>query len=1549
MMSGRNILPVLTALLLIFSCLSPGVNAQTVRIEQVNTSDFPRMRALVRMVDDRDQLLGGGREFVFNLRENGATINNFALVPPDGSAPDSVSVLFSVAAELFANSNDRQLIRTALDSAMAIPVIGAAEFALCVYQDRPLIVQDFTTNAAALLRRFDEFSAWKVARDNASDAAYSRPFGYVRFRETGRHPYRIIALARDAYRPNFSTEFTAILDGNNEQIYNLQLVNNEDAIVGTGQKTLFIDALEHPRRLNTALRDVMLHALNRRAFAVEWYSRARCAGRSQLVIDSPQFNNADTAWFNLDAALLPRLSVEPDFIDFGVLAPGESRDTLLTLIARGGDQRIDQIVSNNPRFQVINAPGRGELLTRDQPVSLTLRFQSVDGALASGALVFKSNACDAVSLECVGGDKLAAAADGDRLTLEAPAAGELLGEHHLYTIRWSGVGPNIPVRLEYALAGQPRRYLISDQARGGSYEWLVPDHPGNALQVFVSLQQPPDGRATPQRQQIRSFSSAFALSADGQLLATRSNTGTIDFNRTADGVQVRSIDLGLNFNVNMAAWHPAGRYMALAFGSSGLALLDTTTGDVDYQPDFMSNSITAAAWSPSGDYLAVADRTGNVAIWNLAERRFERSAVFGSTEYNVKLVWTADEQYVALVNYDRRLVAWPWRNENVGPYTVAEAGSSFSDLAAGPAGNELAVLSYAGHCVVIELDNPAALRRIDLPVNGADVLAWDHVRGLLYIFDTAEPDLLRIAVDDGQPIASINIGRGARAIQLDGDGSTALVFRTAPNGLYKFSAFNLPDFAPRSQLQGPEVNARTVQWLLDGTGLIVSAFSAPMQWDAATERLSPLPPAASESLREFRLQPSTGRRALLNNREEIELYDAADNLLATGDPGSLAKNLQWRADRNQVGIVRNRELFLFDGDAAQFSRVLSLDANVAAYDWEPAGELRAAVTLNGPFVLLWNPENGTLDTVDFKQPARFSPVVSTVAWRPDGAQFAVGGSEGFLAIHDLENEENAKLFVGEDARYAGVTALAWSADGASLAVAFNNLVVRIFELNGGPDRSFTKKYSSQIRELAWNPDGRRLAVRSDLGDVQIWDTGIIPSQTQADSATIGTADARIDVLDGLFPDTQIFVQSPADQPAALVNIGARPWTYRRINYSSFAWSPEFGLVEPRAQQQTIAPGDTLSINLQFRPTNPGDIEHSIYLDVGDTIVGVSLRGRALPLDLLQPRAELDMGVIPLGAAPRDTLLSGFLINTSDQPHTLTDIAIIGPHASHFDLPESPVGRTLAPGALLELTVRFTPVAAGVNNALLALEVDGTPQPRELLLRARTITPILDVEDFSAAAGEVAYARVFFSEPDVLRAADITSRRCRVELEYNSDMLVPLESAAILPAGAEHRVRASFDFTWDGRSAVLGDVAFTAALGHLEQSPVRVSAFAWLDVSGTASTEAGEGGAGLFTLENLCRVDGTRLFNPRGSSPELRVVPDPGDGEAEIVGISIERGDLQFDIFDRLGHRVWRIRRQMLEPGPFRIPVDLRDLPTGLYLIRMRSLSVELFNTLVILK
>lgn len=81
--------------------------------------------------------------------------------------------------------------------------------------------------------------------------------------------------------------------------------------------------------------------------------------------------------------------------------------------------------------------------------------------------------------------------------------------------------------------------------------------------------------------------------------------------------------------------------------------------------------------------------------------------------------------------------------------------------------------------------------------------------------------------------------------------------------------------------------------------------------------------------------------------------------------------------------------------------------------------------------------------------------IYTVAFRPDGAVFAVGSSLDGKGELRLFNTDDAKQLVKFDAGLAGIYTLAWKADGKELALSGFDGIVRIFDpVTGKPIRQF---------------------------------------------------------------------------------------------------------------------------------------------------------------------------------------------------------------------------------------------------------------------------------------------------------------------------------------------------------------------------------------------------------------------------------------------------------------------------------------------------------------
>jgi WD40 repeat protein len=141
--------------------------------------------------------------------------------------------------------------------------------------------------------------------------------------------------------------------------------------------------------------------------------------------------------------------------------------------------------------------------------------------------------------------------------------------------------------------------------------------------------------------------------------------------------------------------------------------------------------------------------------------------------------------------------------------------------------------------------------------------------------------------------------------------------------------------------------------------------------------------------------------------------------------------------------------------------------------WRPDGRLLAAAV--GRRVVLWSPE-GVCEDVSEPLPA----TVTCLAWHPKGVLCAAGSYGG------------VRLLRGKGARAVqslewtgSVLEVAFSPDGRRLAHGNQDASVHFWDLRRGGELEMAG-YATKVRELAWSPDGRWLATGGGEG-VTLWD------------------------------------------------------------------------------------------------------------------------------------------------------------------------------------------------------------------------------------------------------------------------------------------------------------------------------------------------------------------------------------------------------------------------------------------------------------------------------
>jgi WD40 repeat protein len=113
--------------------------------------------------------------------------------------------------------------------------------------------------------------------------------------------------------------------------------------------------------------------------------------------------------------------------------------------------------------------------------------------------------------------------------------------------------------------------------------------------------------------------------------------------------------------------------------------------------------------------------------------------------------------------------------------------------------------------------------------------------------------------------------------------------------------------------------------------------------------------------------------------------------------------------------------------------------------------------------------------------------VSALAWSPDGARIASACYDELLRVHDART---GQLFLSIHPHQDELNALAWSPDGQTLATAGGHWdqpqLIKLWDATTSQPLRQLKGHKAEIKSLAYAPDGRLASVSLD-GTARIWD------------------------------------------------------------------------------------------------------------------------------------------------------------------------------------------------------------------------------------------------------------------------------------------------------------------------------------------------------------------------------------------------------------------------------------------------------------------------------
>lgn len=399
---------------------------------------------------------------------------------------------------------------------------------------------------------------------------------------------------------------------------------------------------------------------------------------------------------------------------------------------------------------------------------------------------------------------------------------------------------------------------------------------------------------------------------------------------------------------------------------------------------------------------------------------------------------------------------------------------------------------------------------------------------------------------------------------------------------------------------------------------------------------------------------------------------------------------------------------------------------------------------------------------------------------------------------------------------------------------------------------------------------------------------------------------------------------------------------------------------PAADPLIIQPGERLELVVRYRPDPGGPLADSITIIAQPCGIPRTLHLRG-SIDSTRPSLSdttIDFGDVIEGTSARRSV---WVVNRTDVPYRVAPGAIVSNVGTVRIV--APIAEVeIAPGDSLEVELEYAAGAAGDTlRGSFTLPFAPCPDTFHVTFRGVALDDptrlLFRWVDASAAVGEEVRLRLMVEQIGAAITTDTLVLNTSVR--FNATVLVPLSLESAGPAITARILGERLDgdervMTMEIRglfpvNGPLAELRGITALGSTDST--------WIDFDSVTATRASSGAAigvsdtipGLFRVLGICRIGSARLISVNGLLRLGTIHPNPAAGMAAVEFETIEQGRTMLVLHDMRGSTGTTLLDVDLAPGVYRAEIDTRSLPSGIYMLQLRTPSQVVQQKMVVKK
>ncbi|HRE56409.1 MAG TPA: choice-of-anchor D domain-containing protein [Candidatus Kapabacteria bacterium] len=1499
--------------------LSAPVYSQSIRLFDIDTTQFPLMKAKAYIYDKDGKYVVPDKSEV-SVREQGIVRQMRSV--QIGRAPLEVKVSVGISIDN-TRSMDKSLFgekalelgkRTAQQLSRLLN--SGSEIALQTSGARERIVRDFTTDGASLSGLIDKITATMTTRSR--DYLLDQRTGIVNILKRGKHK-RVAIVCTDGLRGSLSEDELQMCK-DSCAAYGVKVIAIIYSPTGTerqGIKTslrdlalstngYYYDGIVTQESVDHVVREIYSFLQESEPCRVEWESVRGCQSENGLRnVEMSYAGATSTSDYTVASNNREYIEFSPKVATFTRPTIGKSVRHNVTLYARNASFNITGVLSSNNAFTML--PSTFSVKAGDSIV-VTVEYNALDSGYAYSQFVLQSeNGC---AQEYYGrGGYPGISPRNSMLRITQPVGGELLLSGSDTLIRWEGVTPQDTVGLDFSTDNGITWYSIAPRAWGLQHRWRnIPDIETNKCKIrIIHYDQRNDTHEnatllkkigsnyyypkwSPQSDKIAASTSLYYSKANLIQIISK-NSGKIL--QTFPG------------SAFSAQWSNNGKYIAID-EQKLLNIWDVETGKLIQTLPLMSSSY---AWSPDDAFIGIfSDNT--LSKWDVKTGKEVRIIKNIEMPSSV-LKWSRDGRYLMYMKdtvFVMRNVVTGRIEKSLSLKSSFVRGDGIYSLSIlSPSEKKILYTTYNSEAVIIDIESEQEIYYSKFDNNK---IYWSpDEKALAFIRE----DYKSVVVWDVKGKSQIVILRGdttsVESVEWRPDGKQLSVKTRA--GTYVFDAQTgekiqeyenvdvhwspnsdyavidsrfIYDTKDNKKISTIDIitlnsNGANLQWSPDENTMAFPSTKSIVLWNKNyPDSLRILETSTIQYANNIIWNCDGSKIAILGDQKVIVLDVNTAQTIFTFSDGRFIHDIYFTSKANNLIVYFGTSFSIYNIDSASLYRHIDIKSPLVSNSMAVATNSSLIAFKVYDSVFFWDSE---LDSI--VQILKVDNVENTMfKFSPDDTFLGIsvpkraGGDYSYLLIWDILNKKY-KLSYEIDEKLNKIEII-WSNDSKKVVFLlhdfYDDVICLVFDVEGNRllHRFVLHRYDDYftLQSIALSPDGTMIAGIDHANGILFWDiysgTLLFTIQHYYSRVSLLTLSWNKDNLFSIFP-----MYSSDNGTINLWTIG---------NVSKILSTSESNDV-------------SIKIERPFWTQYPS-------IDIGDCIVGQT----------------------------KDTMIVNFFTNTGIAPCTVKEMQFNGGYPTpSFSLITCHAPYTLASGKSHFIEVSFAPKEEGRFSGYLRL-ITPYNDTLQFNIIGRGVLPHLKAQDAFIDCGIVSVGNnKILADTIVLQnmidePITVTSIR-RIFPGDSTYSIVSPDNTIVIPSNSEQKLSVKFMPLLQGRQS--GEIAiYHDGIG----SPFIVHLY-------------GEG------VENPSSVQ--EPFGEAGTKSSAHIFPNPAKTllhcELEIT----QPETIQIILYSMMGETVAELHKYVDVAGLHTFNVQLETVPSGHYYLAVRSSSALQHIPVMIMK